>query len=112
MSHVHGARIYENPYSGLDESAITSNVLDFRDAFDGSLSWYTTSGTSSVFTLQVSGDQGPAASVVEASWSDWTVVPLASGASAMEPPLSYPWARIVRTCSGASMHFDFNKFLG
>ena len=47
--------VWTDPYAGLAASIVTSNVLDATDAFDISLSWHTASGTSSVFTYQVSG---------------------------------------------------------
>ena len=99
-----------DPYAGLAESIVTSNVLDARDAFDIGFSWYTTSGTSSVFTYQVSNTSVEGVgSIPAASWSNWTFVVPTSGASVMEPPLSYGYARLLRTTSGASFQFDWRK---
>ena len=52
MSRIYSVHI--NPYSGKAESAVTSNVFHLMDAFDWSYSWYTTSGTASNVTLELS----------------------------------------------------------
>lgn len=101
--------VTQDPYAGLAASVVTSHVLDFRDAFDASLSWYTTSGTSSVFTYQASNSSAGIESIPAASWSDWTFVVPTSGASVKELPLGYRWGRVLRTVSGASFQYDFSK---
>lgn len=108
-------RVYTDPFGGMAASVVTSHILDCRDAFDISLSWYTTSGTSSMFTYQVSGSSlelgSDGSSIAAGSWSNWTFVLLPSGASVMEPPLGVPYARILRTVSGASIQMDWNKLV-
>lgn len=105
--------VYNDPFRGLAESIKTSNVLDARDAFDISVSIYITSGTSSVLSYQVSGSSVGPDSIAEASWSLWTnyIAPSgnSSNASVIEPPLSYPWHRILRPASGASFQINWNK---
>jgi hypothetical protein len=101
--------VHENPFRGLAESVLTSNPLDCRDAFDISLSFQTTSGTSSVFTYMVSNYSGVPDNIPATSWSHWTLVIPPSGVSVMEPPLSYRYAAIKRPASGASWQFDWVK---
>lgn len=107
--------VWEDPFSGVAESAQTSRVLAAWDAHDVSLSFYLSSGTSSIFTYQVSGASRPTpdASIPEASWSNWTRYIGASGisssASILEPPLTYPWHRIIRLLSGGSFTYNWNK---
>lgn len=103
-------QVHENPFRGLAESVLTSNTLDCRDAFDISLSFQTTSGTSSVFTLLVSNSsvENPAL-VPQTSYSHWTLVVPPSTVSVLEPPLSYRWMAIKRPASGASWQFDWVK---
>lgn len=103
-------QVHVNPFAGLAESVLTSNVLDCRDAFDISLSFNTTSGTSSVFTYLVSNSSvDNPASVPQTSFSHWTLVIPPSGVSVLEPPLSFRWAAIKRPASGASWQFDWVK---
>jgi len=101
--------VHINPFRGLAESVITSNPLDCRDAFDISLSFQTTSGTSSVFTYLVSNHSGHPDTIPQTSWSHWTLVIPPSGVSVLEPPLSFRYAAIMRPASGASWQFDWVK---
>jgi hypothetical protein len=109
---------YQNPYDGLAASVVTSHIIDTRDAFDMSLTAYIASGTSSLFTYQVSnnsagGVPSSLSGIPEASWSNWTLYVAPSGnssfASCLELPISYRWGRIVRTVSGASFVIEVNK---
>ena len=103
--------VWTDPYAGLAASIVTSNVLDATDAFDISLSWHTASGTSSVFSYQVSGQstKPTGATGDEAYWSHWTLIVPPSGASSRVPPDGYPWHRILRTVSGGSFVMNWNK---
>ncbi len=106
---------YQDPFRGLAVSAVTSNLIDTRAAFDVSLSWRTTSGSSSVNTYQISNASGFNMSIPETTWSDWTVfgdgsIPATqpSGVSTFEPPLGYRFARILKELSGASFEINVN----
>lgn len=102
-----------NPFDGVAESAITSELIDLRDAFDWSFSYYTTSGTVSAHTLQLSNAVGPE-SIAEASWSNWTQfgkTGLGSVATTKFPPLGVRYARILRAASGASITININKLV-
>lgn len=102
-----------DPYDGVAESGVTSNVLDTRDAFDFTVSTYTSAGTASLLTYQVSnwtGDIGNPrdASIPEASWSNWTTF-TPSAATVLAPVLGAGYARILRTPSLASHVFHARK---
>jgi hypothetical protein len=102
-----------NPFAGIAESAKTSNVLDLRDAFDWSLSYYTISGTVSQHTLQLS-NAAELETIPEASWSNWTkfgTTALLSVATVLFPPLGVRFARIVRKGSTASLVINVNKLV-
>ena len=104
---------YENPFRGVAESAITSNVIDLRDAFDWSFSYYTTSGTVSAHTLQLS-NAFDIENIAEATWSTWTQfgkTGLGSVATTKFPPLGVRFARFLRSASGASISIDVNKLV-
>lgn len=104
------ASIWVNPFSELAESVLTSNTLDCRDAFDISMSFLTTSGTSSVLTYLVSNSSVERPELVpQTSFSHWTLIVPPSGVSVMEPPLSYRWAAVKRPASGASWQIDWVK---
>lgn len=107
---------YINPFEGVGESALTSNVFDVRDAFDLTLSWRTTSGTASVHSYQVSNvaSQASAQSATwEAHWSTVTAFGSAGGSTTTtyEPPLGHRFARIIRPASGASLVIEVNKMV-
>ena len=100
------------PYDGLAESAVTSNVIDLRDAFDFNISTWTSAGTASAITLQVSdwtGD-GRLGAVPEASWSNYTSF-TPSGATAHPHLLGPAYARVLRTPSLASHVFAARKLV-
>lgn len=109
------ASVHVNPYQGLAASVVTSNVLDTKDAFDVSATCYIASGTSSLWTYQVSNAsvENPADTIAEAAWSNWTLYVAPSGnssfASCVELPISYRYARFLRTVSGASFVIDWAK---
>lgn len=108
--------VYADPYTGLAESVITSNIVDLRDAFDLSVSWFTTDGTVSVVTLQISNDDR-IESIAEASWSNFTrfaqTAPLPpSQASTLFPALGVRYLRFLRkVSSAASVQINLNKFV-
>ncbi len=107
---------FQNPFLRLAESAVTSNLVDTRYAFDVTLSWRTTSGTTSITTYQISNGDGlkNTSSIPETSWSDWTVLGTIgitgqpSLVTTLDPPLGYRWARILRENSGASLEIFMN----
>ena len=104
---------YTDPFSGVAESGKTSNVLDLRDAFDWSFSYYTTGGTVSLHTLQLSNAADPE-NIAEASWSAWThfgKTGLGSLATIKFPPLGVRFARVLRVASGASLVINVNKLV-
>lgn len=78
----------------------TSEVVDCRDAFDITVSLYTSAGTTSVMTWQVSNWTGrygvPAdGSIPAATWSNWTNFS-PSGATAFAPILGVRYARLLK----------------
>jgi len=110
---------FYRPFTGQVESDSTSSVIDTRYAFDVTVSWRTTSGTTSIFTYQISNDfDGVAASAnpADASWSDWTafgdssLFGVNSLTSTFDPPLGYAWARLLREnrASSSSMDIDIH----
>jgi hypothetical protein len=104
------ASIWVNPFAGVAESALTSNVLDCRDAFDISMSFNTTSGTSSVLTYYVSNSSvEKPGDVPQTSFSAWTTIVPPSTVSVFEPPLSFRWAVVKRPASGCSWQIDWVK---
>jgi hypothetical protein len=114
MSRIYSVPI--NPYKGLADSVVTSNVFHLMDAFDWSYSWYTTSGATSRVTLQLSNSAADdSAGIPEASWSRWTVfghtAKPASGASIGFPPLGVRYGRFLRWASAntARITIDVNK---
>ena len=117
---------YIDPFSGLDESVITSNVVSTRFAMDVTASFYTTSGKTDELKWWVSNASGnmhtgvqssgftPSISgIPEASWSHWTsfghIAAAVSGASFIDPPLGFRFARITRTPSGGSFVVQINR---
>lgn len=105
--------VYVNPFHGLGYSTRTSNVIDLRDAFDWSYSYYTiAAGAGRVHTLQLSDANDPD-NIAAAGWSTWTswtpAVP--SGATIKFPPLGVRFARITRAASGTTTVIDINKLV-
>ena len=114
------ARVYSvhvNPYKDLAESIVTSTVIDVSDAFDVSVSWFTTSGATSLVTYQISNSgAADSADIAAGSWSRWTrfgnIVPAdPSEASIFFPPLGARYVRMLRKVSNASITIDFNKLV-
>jgi len=98
-----------DPYSGLPVSTVTSNLIDVRDAFDWTLSaWTTGNTTASALTIQTTSDGTTMDDPAAASWSNWTTF-TPSAATQVAPILGIRWARILRTPSVASMAFRVNK---
>lgn len=100
--------VLTDPYSGLAVSVVTSNVMDFRDAFDATLSIWSSAQTTSVLTIQVTSDGTREADITAASWSDWTTFS-PSAATVVAPILGARWGRILRTPSSGSLQFRMNK---
>lgn len=126
MSRGYGGNwIPIDPFSQLDESAITSNIVSTRFAFDLTLSRWTYSGTTSHLTYWVSNASGnvhhsvhgsgvtpSTMAIPEQAWSEWTGFAYADAssiASTLDPPLGYRWARITRQGSGASYNIEMNR---
>ena len=104
---------YTDPFRDVAESGKTSAVIDLSDAFDWSLSYYTTDGTVSLHTLQLS-NAPDIENIPEASWSAWThfgKTGLGSLATIKFPPLGLRYARILRIASGASLTININKLV-
>ena len=104
---------YTDPFRDVAESAKTSGVIDLSDAFDWSYSYYTTGGTTSLHTLQLS-NAPDIENIPEASWSAWThfgKTGLGSLATVKFPPLGVRYARILRTASTASLTIHVNKLV-
>jgi hypothetical protein len=126
MKAYGGTWQYINPFGPLDESVVTSNVVSTRFAWDITASYYTTSGTTDEYKWWVSNASGnvhdgthgsgvtPSINgIPEASWSHWTsfghIDAAVSGASFIDPPLGFRWARITRENSGASIVVQLNR---
>ena len=91
-------------YTGLAESVVTSNVFSGRHAFDLTISHWTSAGTASVVTLQVTNSGQAVDDIASASWSNWTNFD-PSAATIVNPILGVRWYRVLRTPSRASTHF-------
>ena len=112
MSRGYGGNwSWVDPFSGVAESALTSNVVSTRFAFDLTVSHFTTSGVTSWMTWEISNASAEhfrGETIPEAAWSGWTsfgsysVPHPTSKATTFDPPLGYRWARVLRTASGAS----------
>lgn len=94
----------KDPFRGLAESVVTSNTWSGRHAFDLTVSHWTSAGTASPITLQVSNEGQASDDVTEASWSAWTSF-TPSASTAMAPILGMRWYRLLRTPSLASTEF-------
>lgn len=100
---------YQDPFEGVAESGITSNVIDLRDVHDWTLSWYTTSGATSSHTIQLSNASNTgldSGDIPEAAWSNWTEYAGSWLSRTITPPLGVRWGRILREASGASVQND------
>ena len=98
-----------DPYGGLPESAVTSNVVDARDAYTLTYSVWTSAGTTSLLTLQVSNDGARIDDpIAEASWSVWTAF-TPTGPTMVTGPVGVRWHRWLRTPSAASVRITANK---
>lgn len=96
----------------FQSSAQTSEVIDCRDAFDLTVSLYTSAGTTSTFTYQVSNWTGQlgistSGSIPEASWSNWTNF-TPSGATVLVPILGVRYARLLKG-SAVTAVVQYNK---
>ena len=107
--------VYIDPYKGLADSVVTSNVINLTDAFDWSYSWRTTSGATSRVTVEISNAKSTD-SIQEKQWSRWTVFgatapPTPSGSSTEFPPLGVRFVRFRRWASAttAKVKIDVNK---
>jgi hypothetical protein len=108
----HAAWVYTDPFQGLAPSIVTSNVVDVRDAVQWTTSWYTTSGSVSTHTLQLSNHSAERPDdPTNASFVNF--VAFGTGTPAViEPPAGVRWARFLRTVSDASVQLDVNKQVG
>jgi len=98
-----------DPFAGLAVSVVTSNVVDLRDAWAASFSNYTSAGTGSNHTIQLSNasvDVGLHGNPTEASWVDYKALSVKS-----HTPIGHTarYARVLRTPSQASWVFDIVK---
>lgn len=101
--------VVTDPFSGLAVSVVTSNVLDFRDAFDATLSIWTSAGTTSPLTIQVTSDGTREDDITAASWSNYTTFSPSAATVLSAPVLGTRWGRILRTPSLGSYQFRFNR---
>ncbi len=103
-----------DPFNGVAVSAVTSDVIDVRDAFDIMISWRTTSGATSRCTLQMYvADAGTPAAFTEGRWSNWTkfgetTSTPASLSSLIIPPLGIGHIRFLRQVAGAPSQTSFD----
>ena len=101
-----------DPYQGLAVSDITSNVLRVGDAFDMSLSAYTTAGSTSAYTLQVSNSSRDDSDIPEAAWTNFQEFALGLSVSTLLPvPVGVRHIRVIRNPSNASFVLEFNKYV-
>lgn len=83
-------------------SNTTSETVDMRDAFDLTLSAYTSAGTTSTITVQISDWTGRLlidGDPPEASWSMWTSA-APSAATVLHPPLGVRYLRALKGPTG------------
>lgn len=99
-----------DPYTGLAVSVVTSEIIDGRDVFDLTLSHWTSAGTASPITIQVTNSGESIAGIAAASWSNWTTF-TPSAATLVAPVLGFQWMRLLRTPSLASTHFAATKLV-
>jgi hypothetical protein len=100
---------FVDPFEGLAASIITSNSFDLRHAVSWTLSWYTTAGTTSQHTLQISNWSNPAlASSVSTGYVNYTTFGTGTPA-VIEPPTGVRYGRVLRTASGASVVVDIAR---
>lgn len=88
-------------------SATTSEVIDCRDAFDLSISAWTSAGTTSTLTYQASNYTGVISDIPEGSWSNWTAF-APSAATILAPILGVRWARLLKGPTGTFV-VSYNK---
>ena len=107
-----------DPFSGVAVSAVTSDTIDVRDAFDVMISWRTTSGLTSRVTLQMYvANAGVPETFVEGRWSNWTKfgetasTPV-SLSSLIIPPLGVGYLRFLRQVAGAPSQTTFDIHVG
>ena len=99
-----------DPFEGLAASIVTSNSFDLTNTVAWTLSWYTTAGTTSQHTLQLSNWTGKSSSV-STGFVNYTT--FGTGTPALiEPPPAVRYGRVLRTASGASVVVDINRFEG
>lgn len=100
-----------NPFEGLAESVVTSNSFDLRAAVAWTLSWYTTTGTTSAHTLQISNYSGEHVSSVSTGYINYTTFGTGTPA-VVEPPPAVRYGRVLRSASGASVVVDIARMEG
>lgn len=97
-----------DPYAGLAASAITSNVIPGAHAVSLTLSCWTSAGTASPVTVQVTNSGQTQGEIAAASWSNWTAF-TPSGAAFVHLPVGARWYRLLRDPSLASTHFAVQR---
>lgn len=98
-----------DPFEGLEASVVTSNSFELRAAVAWTLSWYTTSGTTSTHTLQISNYSGsPSASGVSTGYVNYTTFGTGTP-TLIEPPIGVRYGRILRSTSSASVVVDIAR---
>lgn len=99
---------HQDPYVGLAASIVTSGTIDLRDTDTWTLSWYTTAGTSSVHTVQVSNASTYPSAIPEASWGS-ALTFAASNQIQTGLPQGVRYGRLLRNPSGGSYVIDVNR---
>ena len=87
------------PYSGIAESAVTSNVFLTVDAVMVNFSWITSSATASTLTLQGTESDGLNAALPESEWQNMRAVTALGYYSMTTIPR---WLRFQRNPSASS----------
>ena len=101
-----------NPFAGVASAGTTSAVVDLRDAIAWSYSYYTTSGTTSAHTIQVSNSNAASGSVPAASFVDYRTFGVSDSKGAIVfGDVGMRYARFLRDVSNGSFTIDIVKFV-
>lgn len=107
--------VVQDPYRDLAASAVTSETIDLRDAYEFSLSIHTISATTTLasdVTFQVSDWTGRLlidGDPPEATWISDITTTVPSGGTVLRPNLGASYARVLRTPSAQSMQMFERK---
>lgn len=115
MSRLYQYHRAQNPYTGVAESGITSNVMFLGDAAMITYSWITSSATASRLTLQgyegLDGD-GFTSALPGATIEGWHTVKAATAQGYMSVDTIPRWGRFLRNPSASSSTLYLSLHVG